>query len=70
MRTFTQTQEIFDGDQTKAKTEDHVDGDKATELQPGKRGTIDTEPHGLPYDDIGIGGRVVGKAAMKKVYDG
>jgi len=70
VRAFTQTQEVFDGDQTKAKTENHIHGDKAPKLQPGKRSPVNTEPHRLPHDDIGIGGRVIGKAAVKEVNNG
>ena len=70
MRAFTQAQEIFDGDQSASQPKNYVDSDKAPESQPGKRGAIDAKPHCLPHDDIGISGRVIGKAAMKKVDDG
>lgn len=70
MRTFTQAQEIFDGDQTNGKPKNDIDGDKASELQPGEGGGIYAKPQGLPHNDVGFGGRVIGKATMEKINNG
>lgn len=70
MRAFAQAEEIFDGEDAASQAEDHVDRDEATELKPCERCAVDAEPNCLTHDDIGFGGRVGGKAAMKKIDDG
>lgn len=70
MRTFAQAQEIFDGDQTTRQPKDDIDGNETTQLQPGEGGAVYAKPHCLPHDDVGIGGRVIGKAAMKEIDNG
>ena len=62
--------EIFGGDEPACETENDVKCDKAPELQPGKRSAINPDPHGLADDDVGVGGRVFGKALMQIIHNG
>ena len=70
MRAFAQTYKIFDREQTASQPENHIDGDKASQLKPGEGGTVYSKPQCLAYDHVCIRGRVIWKAAMQKIYDG
>lgn len=69
MRSFAQAREIFKGSQAAGQSQHHVDRYKPSQLQPGKRGAIDAEPHRLPHNDIGFGRFVTGKASMQEIDD-
>lgn len=70
MRFFAQADEVFDGDQSARKAEDHVDRDEASELKPGEGRAVHAEPQRLTYDDIRFGGNLIGKSFVKEVDDG
>ena len=64
---LAQTDEVLYGSQSTRKTEDHVDRNQATELQPGERRPVDAEPYCLTNDNIGFGRRLAREAAMNEV---
>jgi len=70
VRFFTQTDEVFDGDEPACQSEDDIDRDKASELQPGKGRSINTEPQRLTGDDVRLSGLFVGEASVQEIHDG
>lgn len=62
--------EVFGGDQTAGETEDDVKRDETAELKPCQSRAVHANPCGLTDDDVCICGRIVGKATVKKKYDG
>lgn len=70
MRFFAQARKIFNGKQPQRETDYHVDGNKAPELQPGKRRAVDAKPHRLPDDDVGFSRLFGWKAPVKEVHNG
>jgi len=69
VRALAHTDKIFDGNETNGKTENDVDRDETSELKPGEGCAIDAEPQRLARDHVGVGRRLIGKAAMKKIHD-
>ncbi len=69
MRFLTQACKVFDGCQPARKTENHIDGNQPTQLQPGKSRTVNSEPQRLPDNHVCLGRFFTRKAAMKKIYD-
>lgn len=69
MRAFAQAEEVFDGEDAARQAEDNVDRNEAAELKPRESRAVDAKPHRLTHDDVGFGGRLARKAAMKKIDD-
>ena len=67
---FANADEIFGGDESACETEDHIKRDEPPKLQPGKCGAVDSHPHGLTDEHVGIGGRVGWEALMQIKDDG
>ena len=70
MRAFAQADEVFDGNETARKAEDHVDCDKASELKPGESGAVHTEPHRLTDNDVRFSGDLIVETLVEEVDDG
>ena len=71
MRSFAQTNKVFDGNEAARHAEDHIDSDETSKLQPGKGGAVDPKPHRLTDNDICFGGSFfIGKSFVKKINNG
>ena len=70
MRFFAQTHKVFNGSQPTGESEDNVDRDESSELQPGKRRAVYSKPQRLADDHIGFGWFLAGEATMKEIDDG
>lgn len=70
MRSFAETDKVFDGDQAACEAEDHIDRNEAPKLKPGEGGTIYAKPHRLANDNICFNRRMIGKTFVKKINDG